>query len=426
MSTLAHLGRMRGSPWYLLFLLTLINILGIVDRTLPAVLIQPIKHDLGLSDAQFGLINGLAFTLFYCAVALPLSRIADRKSRTLIITASLIVWSFMTMAGAASRRFIELAMARVGLAVGEGGFLPAAQSLLSDRFPINRRGMALSILMSGSSIGVTVGMSLGGLLGQMVGWRLTMVIVGASGLLLALVLATTTSDLSRSGPVSAKGTGPTLRDTLRLLLGLSSFRHIALGGALYAAFSSSVAAFTPGFLIRSFGADMVTAGTSFGLIFGLAGVLGIIAGGYLGDRLGARDVRWIVWIPAIGLAISCPTAIWAYLEKSQTLCLLLLFIPKALGPLFLGTCYGLVHRMAGHNRRAMASALLLIAIQGIGSSIGPWLTGQISDMLAASRGIESLRYALVLISLALAWSSLHFALAGIRLKNDLAGRERAD
>lgn len=419
---LPQMRRLTASPWYLLILLTLINILGIVDRTLPAVLIQPIKRDLGLSDAQFGLVNGLAFTLFYCAVALPLSRIADRRSRTMIITVSLVIWSFMTMAGSASRRFIELVFARVGLAVGEGGFLPAAQSLISDRFPINRRGIALSVLMSGSSIGVTVGMSIGGLLGQNVGWRMTMVIVGASGLLLALLLATTTTEPARAG-ASAKREGATLRETMRLLLGLSSFRHIAMGGALYAAFSSSVAAFTPGFLIRSFGADMVTAGTSFGLIFGVAGVLGIIAGGYLGDRMGSRDVRWIVWIPAMGLAISCPTAVWAYLETSQSHCLLLLFVPKALGPLFLGTCYGLVHRMAGHDRRAMASALLLIAIQGVGSSIGPWITGQVSDTLAASLEAESLRYALVFVSLALVWSSIHFALAGIHLKNDLAVQE---
>lgn len=417
-------GEGRVRVWYCLILLTLINIISVVDRTLPAVLIQQIKRDLDLTDAQFGLINGAAFTLVYCLVALPLSNIADRRSRKAIIALSLIFWSAMTMAGAASRRFAELALARVGLAVGEAGFLPAAQSMISDRFPPHRRGLALSILMAGSSIGVMAGLVLGGLLGEALGWRMTMVVVGGSGLVLALAFTTTVSEPLRGRP-AAGGTGGSngIFETLRHLVQRPSFRHIALGSALYSAFSTAAAAFTPGFLMRSFNFDMVAAGTAFGLIFGAAGIVGILAGGYLGDRLGARDVRWIVWLPALGLAISGPTAIWGYLETSSTICLILLFIPKALGPLFLGTCYALVHRMAGPERKATASAILMIAMQGIGASLGPWAAGQLSDSLAPELGMEALRYALASVSLVLVWASVHFALAARSLPDDLAAGE---
>lgn len=410
-----------ATAWYCLILLTMVNIVSVVDRTLPAVLIQQIKADLHLSDAQFGLINGAAFTLVYCLVALPLSHFADRKSRKLIITGSLAFWSLMTMAGAASRSFLELAMARVGLAVGEGGFLPSAQSFISDRFDQRRRGLALSILMAGSSIGVTVGLVFGGFLGAAIGWRLTMVAIGACGLIFAVLFAITITEPSRTKP-ALKGAGPLhgIFETLRFLVQRSSFRHIAVGSALYSAFSTSAATFTPGFLMRSFGFDMVHAGTAFGLIFGGAGIMGILLGGYLGDKLGARDPRWIVWVPAIGLAISGPTAIWGYLETSSTLCLILLFIPKALGPLFLGTCYGLVHRMAGEHRKATSSAILMIMMQGIGASLGPWTTGQVSDWFTATFGTEALRHALACVSVVLIWASLHFALAARSLRNDLA------
>jgi predicted MFS family arabinose efflux permease len=410
--------RIGFGAWYILGLLTLINILGIVDRTLPAVLIQPIKRDLGLNDAEFGLINGLAFTLVYCLVALPLSDISDRKSRRRIIAICLLFWSLMTMAGSASRRFSELALARVGLAIGEGGFLPAAHSLLADYFPPERRGFALSVLMAGSSVGVTVGLTAGGALGGALGWRTTMIIVGASGLIITLLFLATTREPKRAAVAQDRRAG--FMETLQHLGAQPSFRHLAFGGALYAAFSSATAAFTPGFLIRSFGLSMANAGASFGLVFGIAGVVGILSGGYLGDRLGARDPRWIVWVPAIGLALATPAAVLAFLAHSSTLCLLLLFIPKALGPLYLGTCYALVHRLAGPSRRATSSALLLIAIQGIGSSVGPWFTGQVSDMLAITQGQESLRYALALVSIALLWGSIHFALSGRYLLDDLA------
>lgn len=403
--------------WWLVGVLTLVNVLAVVDRTLPAVLIEQIKRDLALTDSQFGLINGLVFTAVYCLAAPPLSGLADRGSRRLIIAGSLVFWSVMTMAGSASRRFAELALARVGLAVGEGGFLPAAQSMITDRIDARHRGLALSLLMAGSSIGVTIGLTAGGFLGGLVGWRRTMLLVGACGLPLSLIMFLAVREPPRSEPQSKRETN--FLSTLALLIRLPSFRHIALGGALYSAFSSAAAAFTPGFLIRSFGLGMESAGTAFGLVFGVAGILGIVLGGFLGDRLGVRDPRWIVWVPAIGLAVSGPAAVAGYLAGSSSLSLLLLFIPKALGPMFLGTCYGLVHRMVTTDRRATSSAVLLIAIQGVGASLGPWLAGTLSDTWAGALDRESLRYALAAVSVALAWASIHFLLAGRTLTQDM-------
>lgn len=190
---------LRGNaPGYVLTMLTIVSFFNFLDRSIIAVLIEPIKRDLDLSDSQLGLIAGFAFAMLYATLGLPLARIADRRSRIALMSISIAVWSAMTALTGMARNFIELFAARVGVGVGEAGCNPAAHSLIGDLFPAERRAFAVSIFQAGGMLGQTLGLMIAAVVAQYWGWRAALMLVGLCGIPMAFLLYFTVKEPARS------------------------------------------------------------------------------------------------------------------------------------------------------------------------------------------------------------------------------------
>ena len=298
---------------YALSLMLLVYVVNFVDRQIFSILIEPIKADIHLSDTQLGFLGGIAFAIFYTFAGIPIARWADRGNRRNIVTLALVIWSLMTAVTGFARNFWMLLAARVGVGVGEAGCSPPIHSLISDYFPPERRGTALSIYALGIPIGGAIGTLAGGWIGEYFGWRVAFMVVGIPGILLAIVVRMTLrepprgySDAPSSAPAAATDTS-TL-EVLQFLWKLKSFRHLSMAAALHGFVGYGVGLFMPSFFIRIHGFGLAEISTYLFLI-GLTGIIGTFLGGYLGDRMGATDKRWYMWIPGIATVLGLPLAV---------------------------------------------------------------------------------------------------------------------
>ncbi len=413
----------KGASYYALGLLTVVYSFNFIDRQLLAILQESIKAELLLSDGQLGLLTGFAFALFYVTAGIPIARWADRSNRRNIVALALGVWSFMTAISGLMQNFWQLLLARIGVGVGEAGGSPPSHSMLSDIFPPEKRAGALGFYSTGVNIGILFGFLLGGWINEYFGWRWAFVVVGLPGVLLALIVRFTMAEPIRGLSENKQVTGESVPfgDVLRLLWARRAFRHMALGAALNAFAGYGVSNWMASFIIRSHGMSTGELGTWLALIIGGGGALGVFFGGVLADKLGARDVRWYTWLPAVvGLAV-LPLSAAVYLMDDPYTALLCLVIPGAMSNVYLGCTIATTHNLVGLRMRATASAVLFFILNIIGLGAGPWCVGMLSDFLEPSLGVESLRYAMLYLLPAVGfWSVCHFFFAGRYMKADLA------
>src|SRR5262245_1537845 len=406
---------------YALSLLLVVYVFNFVDRQILNILAEAIRVDLGLSDTALGFLGGIAFAVFYTFAGIPIARWADRGSRRSIIALGLLVWSGMTALSGLARNFAQLALARVGVGLGEAACSPPAHSLLSDYYPPERRGTAFSIYALGIPIGSAIGTFTGGWIKEMFDWRTAFFVVGLPGVLLAAVVRLTLREPPR--PARSPGAGAT-RDTtaavLRYMQRLASFRHMSLAAALHAFYGYGAAFFLPVFMIRVHGFSEGELATYLALIALLAGGLGTFLGGYLCDRLAPRDQRYYMWVPAISTAIGIPFAAALYLEPDRYVALGYAVPSALLGGMYLGPTFAVAQGLARPHMRALVSAILLFIINLVGLGLGPQVVGVVSDQLKPELGVESVRYALlIVVASGAAWSTLHYALAARTLRADL-------
>ena len=215
------------------------------------------------------------------------------------------------------------------------------------------------------------------------------------------------------------GDQPTIMETFRYLWQKPSFRHLAFGGALTAFVGYSVVSWVPAFLIRSHGMGTGEAGTYLGLILGIPGGIGIALGGWLADYFGARDTRWFLWIVSVALIVGLPFGVGVYLAAGPYMALLLLVLPVALGNFYQATTFAQTQGLVTLRMRSVAAAVLLFILNIIGLGLGPSVTGWLSDMLRPQFGVESLRWALLIVGLVNIWAAWHYYVAGKHLKNDM-------
>ena len=395
---------------YALGLLTVVYVINFVDRQILSILLQSIKADLGLSDLQLGLLSGTAFGIFYATLGVPIARLADVFSRKWVIAVCLTIWSGMTALCGTASGFAVLLAYRVGVGVGEAGGSPPAHSLIADYFPPARRATALGIFSLGVPIGILVGFLAGGWLNETLGWRQAFVVVGLPGVALAVLVALTLREPRRghSEGIEVVGEVPSSRDVVRFLWQSRSFRHVSLGSALYAFVGYSVVTWAPSFLIRSHGMETGEIGTWLALIFGVGGAIGTVSGGVLSDRWALADERGRVYLPCLAMLLAFPFAFVVYLTDDTTLALLGLCGPAVFGLMYQAPAFAVTQALAAPSMRATAAAVLLFVINIVGLAVGPAATGALSDALEPRYGDDSLRYALLLISMALAWSAFHF------------------
>lgn len=413
---------------YALALFLLVYIINFVDRQIFSILIEPIRLEIDLSDTQLGLLGGIAFAIFYTFAGIPIARWADVGVRKNIVALALVIWSVMTMFTSTAKGFGTLLIARVGVGIGEAGCSPPIHSLISDMYPEEERGTALSTYALGIPIGAAIGTLVGGWIGEYFGWRMAFLVVGLPGIIVAIVVFFTVREPPRghSEPdhVQVQKDLVPLVDTIRFLWGLRAFRHLSFAGALHAFVGYGVGLFIPAFFMRVHGFGLAETSTYLFLI-GLTGMIGTYLGGYLGDRMGKKDKRWYMGVPGIATIIGVPFAVLFYTTGDPMLAIVLAIPGAILGPMYLGPTFAMTQTLVPPAMRSTASAILLFVLNLIGLGLGPVFAGFLSDTLKPEYGEESIRYSLLILAVAgNIWSALHYYLASRTLREDLVAKDQ--
>jgi predicted MFS family arabinose efflux permease len=377
---------------FALVMLLLVYTFNFVDRQILGILASAIKTDLQLSDKQLGLLGGLAFALLYSTLAIPLAWLADRTSRTWVITLSLAVWSLFTGLCGFATSFGQLFAARIGVGVGEAGGIAPSYAVIADMFPPRSRARALSVYSLGIPLGSAAGVLLGGYIAARVDWRTAFFVVGAAGVLLAPIFRLTVREPARAAPVA--GRAPVGR-VFAILAAKPSFWLLALGAASSSMLGYGLAFWLPSLLKRSFHLDLVQTAQFYGAVLLLGGVPGILLGGYVGDRFGARDRAIYARAPAIAFFVAVPLFAAGIMSGSTVAAFLFLLVPQALVYLWLAPVVTAVQHLVPAHMRATASASFLLINNLIGLGAGSFVLGAVSDGLTAKYGDEALRYAML-------------------------------
>ncbi|NQZ95808.1 MAG: MFS transporter [Myxococcales bacterium] len=413
---------LRSGARYTLGVLFAVYAVNLMDRQLLAILLEPIKHDLAISDTALGFLTGFAFAIFFSTAGIPIARWADRGTRRDVIAIGLVLWSLATAACGLARSFAHLAIARIGVSVGEAAGSPPAHSLISDYFPPERRATAIAVFTMGANVGIMCGLILGGFLADRFGWRQTFFIVGLPGVALAVLVRLTLREPPRGASEGRTDSAPPppLAEVLSYFAGLRTYRHVCIATALYNFASYGFLAWIPTFLIRVHEMSATEVGASLGPIAGIVGAAGTLTGGALGDRLGNRDPRWRLWLPAIGGLATAPFIV-AFLLIPDTSNAMLCYIPVAFfGGLWTGPTYAIAQGLSKLRMRAMAAAILIFVLNLFGMGLGPQIVGVLNDLLHARFADEAIRYSLLLIGMAKVWGSVHSILAARSVVEDLA------
>ena len=389
----------RGYRGMVLSLLLTAYVFNFIDRTILATIGQAVKEDLRITDAQLGLLGGLYFALLYTMLGIPLARLAERRSRTWIITVSLVVWSGFTAMSGLAQSYAQLALMRFGVGIGEAGLSPPAHSLISDHYPPQRRASALAIFSLGIPLGTMVGAVAGGWLAQHYSWRVAFVAVGAPGVLLALVFRLLVREPARgasdfapprlvedlAAPVEPpRGVVGELREigaVARTLFGAPPVFHMVMGVTLASFAGYGMGAFIPPHYIRNFSLGLAQTGLIYGLISGVSAGVGTLAGGFVTDRLGKRSAAWYARVPAIGLLIAGPLYILSFNQADWRTTALLMLLPGMFAYVYLAPTFAVVQNAVEVRRRATATAILFLFLNLIALGGGPPLAGWLIDRL---------------------------------------------
>jgi len=407
---------------YALGVLTVVYTFNFIDRQILAILLPAIKAEFVVDDWVLGFLTGTAFAVFYATLGMPLALLADRWNRRNLIAAAVAVWSLMTALCGLAANVTQLALARIGVGVGEAGCSPPAHSMIADYYPPEQRATAMGIFTLGISLGTMIAYTSGGWIVANLGWRQALLIVGLPGLLLALIMRFTVTEpprgMSDGRADSDKRYG--VFAVTRYLRRRKSFLHLATGAALSSFNAYAVVTFFPSFLVRSHGLNPQEIGLYLGLIIGVSTALGYVGGGYIADRLGSLDRRYALWTIAGATLLSWLFVFPLYLLDAPGWVLVTFFLATVPNSVYLATTFALTQGLVRLRMRAAASAILLFIINIIGLGMGPQFAGILSDLLEPVAGIESMRYSLLAIgAVAGPWAAFHYYTASRHIGSDL-------
>ena len=371
-------------PGWTLFVLFLLNALNFFDRNILGAIVEPLRREWGLRDAQIGWI-GTAFTLLYAVVGLPLGRLADHARRTRLLGGGALLWSAMTAISGLTTSFAGLFAARLGVGVGEAVCAPAATSLIGDLFPSARRGRATAIFMLGLPVGLGLSYAVGGAVAQAWGWRAAFFVAGLPGLVvgaLCLALPEPARGTSEPHPIGAQRRS---ESALALLTQTPTLLWIIVSGALHNFNMYALATFVPALLIRHHGLGVRQAGALSGLMFGVFGGIGLLVGGWVSDRAAARKEGGRLLVSTWALALSVPLLVLFLVQPRGEIGRALAFVCPALLLMYLyyAPVYATIQDVVEPARRGLAMAVYFCAMYVMGASLGPVGTGLLSDRLAA-------------------------------------------
>ena len=382
-----------GRAWATVIVLMSAYALAFVDRQILTLLVEPVRRDLAITDTQFSLLTGLAFTFFYTVMGVPLAWAADRGSRRNLIMFGVTVWSLMTAACGLAGSFGSLFLARIGVGIGEAGLSPAAYSLISDSFPPLRRARALGVYAIGAIAGVGLALIIGGavvqwaiqappvvlpLVGELRSWQLAFIVVSLPGPILVLTMAAL-REPARQGLGAVARPAPLAPFMRRrwLVFGLLSAGYSLIGVAIAAYLT-----WTPAFLIRAYGWDVGLVGAVLGAILLICCTGGLLAGGWCVDALASRGHKdAVLRMAMIGSALAFPLAVAVPFAPNGSVAAVMIAV------MFMGfgVTQGLpavsFQAIAPNRLRARVMAVYLLIGNVIAFTIGPTAVALVSDRL---------------------------------------------
>ncbi|MFK7732103.1 MAG: spinster family MFS transporter, partial [Pseudomonadales bacterium] len=402
----------RFTANYALAILLLAYIFSFIDRQVLSLLVEPMKADLGISDFEVSLLQGMAFALFYTLMGIPIARLADTKRRTLIISIGIALWSAMTCLCGLAKNYTSLFLARVGVGVGEAALSPAAYSMLADLFPAARLPQAMAIFSTGITLGGGLAYLIGGtvldtignswiatlpILQELEAWQLTFVVVGLPGFIIAL-LTLTIPEPFRRGAEKTAATDSGFRITLAYLWEHKRSYAALFGGvSLLSVFGYGLMSWYPSLFIRIHDVSASEVGLKFGATYLVFGSLGALSGAWFAQRLAKRgysdaNLRWpavaalLMMIPGVITPLApTPYAVFA-------LCVPLIFIQNS----YFGVSLAAIQLITPNHMRAQAGAVLLFLTNLIGLGLGPSVVAALTDFVFADPA--SLPYSLSLVA----------------------------
>lgn len=409
----------RAQRAWVAIVLAMVWFLAAIDRNILSVLLVPIQKDLHVGDAAMGALTGTAFALTFAVAGLPLAWVADRTSRRNFIAVAVAIWSAMTAVCGLSGNFVQLLLARIGVAGGEAAHAPASMSMVGDVFPESKRGAAVSVLTIGSALGFSVGAYLAGVLNDRFGWHIAMMAVGLPGLFVAALLWLTVPDPQRSTP-SGPVIEPSIVRGVKQLLRLRTLPPLMTGMVLLNFAFLGWLGWAPAFLMRTHHLSATNMSAVFGIVVGLGGVVSNIFAGVISDRLSRRGIRWRMHYCATMVIFAVPLLATALLVRSTpvAIALLTLFSLAAGGLTTVSNVS--VLSIAPHGLRATMMALMALAIALLASGLAPVVIGALNDALKPEFGEMAVRYSLLTAPLCLALSGLMFMIAGRSIEADAA------
>ena len=412
---------------YALVLLTAVAVTNLLDRGVLALSMESIKAEFQLSDGQLGLMSGFAFALFYAVAGVPIARWADRGNRNTVITVTAALWSAMLVLSGWVASFTQLLMVRVGVAVGEAGCFPPAQSLISDYFNRAERPRAMAVYWLCSPIATVLSYVGGGWLIDHLGWRNTFIVIGVSGGVLAFLVKLTLreprTELNKS-IVSEVQKQPPIKEVMALLWKSHAFKHLTIASCVITFFSVGIAVWIPAFFMRSHGMGATDLGIWIGLSTGVGGLIFTYLGGYLAARFApcreGLQMKCIAFLTALCAVVH----IFFCLSDNTTVSLLLMAVVMGgLLPVVIAPELAAIQSLLDTRVRAVALALFFMMTNLIGMGVGPMTVGLVSDLLAPTFGQESLRYALLLFAPGFLWGAFHFWTVSTTIEKEIRSNE---
>ena len=382
-------------------LLSAVYTFNFLDRQLLSILSEPIRKELNLSYTQVGMLTGLTFALFYTTFGIPLAWLADRTHRVRIIAAACTLWSLFSMACGLATSFTSLALARIGVGVGEAGGSPPSYALISDYFPPRQRGLAMAIYSLGVPFGTGLGSLLGARVAALYGWRMAFFAVGAPGVLLGLLVLLVIREPRRGRmDVLAEGESAHAAPAPLLATIVSVLKNRTL---VITALSSALSAFVgygtlnnaPAYLMSNKGMSLTEISLYYAAASGLAGGFGTFASGFLVDLFGKRHRTAYALVPAAMTLTGLPFFIAFLFAPTWPTAMLCLVIPLTFGTAYLPAAIAVAQNAAAPAQRGTTSAILLFILNLIGLGGGPVYVGMVADHFKPTLGTGALQYGLL-------------------------------
>ena len=386
-----------ASASYLLSLLFVAYIFSFIDRSILALLVGPIREDFGISDFEFSLLQGAAFSLLYAIAGLPLGRLADRYSRRLIVSGSVLFWSLATCACGLTKNFTQLFIARMAVGAGEAGLSPPAYSLILDSFRPKHVGYAMSFYKLGVKVGAGIAFVIGGILydywasvgtisapffGDIKPWQMTLISVGAPGALLSLMFFTV-SEPERKDLARDNGESLPIKTVFSFIWQRKGvYLFLFLGASLMAMAGYGTSAWYPELFHRNYGMSKSEAGVTYGTIVLVAGSAGVMLGAWLARKLEERG-HTDSYIRAIFLTslIGSPLMVIAPLTEDPTWNVILLWPGVVVAGSYLGVLAVSMVVITPNEMRGQITAIYLFVTNIMGMAIGTSVLAAFTDFL---------------------------------------------